>query len=161
MSQELEALSEARAQYAQFRKAVELDLARERERRLATENLRIRDLIVHAYAADETIAAIKRAYGTSDHRTIKSVIDSAALEIAAIREAKARSITADGTNVEGYVVSLDDFVIDTPDGRSFEWYFTDDSGELGLETGDFESDGDETLKPLFAAIRNALEGRQA
>lgn len=81
----LNELAEARRNYPTFLAAVEEDLAREKERRLAGELGNIRHLIAQAYIAGASISAIMRAYNTTDFRTIKNIITSMESQIAEMR----------------------------------------------------------------------------
>lgn len=80
-NQDLAQLAAARREYKTFVAAVDADLAKERARRLFNESSRIHDLVVAAFANGASLADIKRAYGTKDHNTIKSIIDSSQAEI--------------------------------------------------------------------------------
>lgn len=77
-------LAEERDAYAIRLEAVEADLAKERDRRLGIYREQIRALVLKAYAQGASIAAIGRAYRSSDYKTIKAILDSGSVEIAAL-----------------------------------------------------------------------------
>lgn len=81
-------LEERRANFRQFRDAVDRDLRRLRAERLAEETAAIEDLMVQAAAEDATLGQIKRAYGTKDHRTVADVIERRRNEIEVIRKTR-------------------------------------------------------------------------
>ncbi len=82
----LERLVEDRASYPAFAEAVDRDLAIERERRLAERRADIESSVVRAYIEGASLADIKRAYGTKDHQTVRSIIDAHAAFIALARQ---------------------------------------------------------------------------
>lgn len=82
----LSALAEARADYRTFVQAVEDDLARERAERLSKRRNEVRDLVIDAASKGANVAELKRAYGTKDYRTIKSILDNAGDELLVRRE---------------------------------------------------------------------------
>lgn len=89
----LKELRERREAYRLFREDVEADLKRQRQERLAAEQLGIEQLIIKAASEGATQGEIKRAYGTKDHRTISSVINAHGPEIAAMRKARAKVLS--------------------------------------------------------------------
>ena len=79
-------LAEARASYKDFLEAVESDLERERQKRIATRQGEILSLIAEAWVLGATKADLKRAYGTKDHATITGILESLESQIAVLRE---------------------------------------------------------------------------
>jgi hypothetical protein len=75
-------LAEKREGYKTFVDSVDEDLKRERLRRIAVRQSEIRDLVIRAHLAGARTADIKRAYNTTDHRTITNILASAEEEIA-------------------------------------------------------------------------------
>jgi hypothetical protein len=99
-------LQQRRAQFVPFREAVDADLERQRVERLATEKNAIRTLVLKAFAEGASMGQIKRAYNTTDHRTISDIIKSGAAEVAAIQQAEVSGVetqpewfTLDGDSV--------------------------------------------------------------
>ena len=86
-------LQRRRADFVPFREAVEADLDRQREERLAAERHAIRSLVLKAFAEGASMGKIKRAYKTTDHRTISDMIKSGAAEVAAIQQAEVATVT--------------------------------------------------------------------
>jgi len=71
----LTALAELRGDYKDFLAAVDEDLARERQKRIASRQGDIMNAVVQAYTLGASLAEIKRAYGTKDHNTIKKIVE--------------------------------------------------------------------------------------
>lgn len=85
MEEKLTELARAREGFRAFRDQVDADLARQRQIRLEGEIGRITTLILESAAAGATTGQIKRAYGTKDHRTIATILQSHASEIQALK----------------------------------------------------------------------------
>jgi hypothetical protein len=77
-------LQHARTTYKDFLAAVDADLAAEKQKRLATRQGEILHLVAEAFANGANINQIKRAYGTKDYKTIRSIIDSMGAEVKAL-----------------------------------------------------------------------------
>jgi len=92
-------LREERENYKPFVEAVERDLQVERAARLSAKRLDIENSVVMAYIAGASIADLKRAYDTKDYRTIRTILDKHAAQIAL---AKANGVTDDGTLPESW-----------------------------------------------------------
>jgi hypothetical protein len=73
----LTALAELRGDYKDFLAAVDEDLARERQKRIASRQGDIINAVIQAYTLGASLAEIKRAYGTKDHNTIKKIVGGA------------------------------------------------------------------------------------
>lgn len=84
----LEELAERRIAFKTFRETVDAELRKLRVERLSAEQASIEHIVVKAMAEGATLGQIKRAYGTKDHRTIASIVESRAHEIEAIQKAK-------------------------------------------------------------------------
>lgn len=78
----LDKLQEERETYPAFAEAVDRDLSIERERRLSERRADIETSAVRAFIEGASIADIKRAYGTKDHRTVRGILDRHAATIA-------------------------------------------------------------------------------
>jgi hypothetical protein len=89
----LDELARRRAAFKDFAEAVEEDIKRIRIERLAAEKNAIRTLVLTAAAEGKTLGQIKRAYGTSDHRTISDMVKGAEAEVIAIKTAKTAEVT--------------------------------------------------------------------
>lgn len=75
-------LREERESYKPFVEAVERDLQVERAARLATKRLDIENSVVMAFISGASIADLKRAYDTKDYKTIRTILDRHAAQIA-------------------------------------------------------------------------------
>ena len=91
----LEALSERRAAFREFRASVEEELRNKRQEMLAAEQSSIEHLIVQAMAQGATLGQVKRAYGTKDHRTIATIVYARKGEIEAVRKARQKERIAE------------------------------------------------------------------
>lgn len=133
-------LREERENYKPFVEAVERDLQVERASRLAAKRLDIENSVVMAYINGASIADLKRAYDTKDYRTIKTILDKHAAQIAL---AKSSGTTDDGTlpetwaeyNADEGVLSL---LIDGKDATFTVIVMEDDEYLLDYLTGDEE-----------------------
>jgi hypothetical protein len=85
VNETLNELAQARESYKDFVAAVDADLARERQRRLAVRQGEILHLVAKAYAEGGSKRAIMGAYRTKDFRTIQRMLDSMEEQIALIQ----------------------------------------------------------------------------
>lgn len=116
----LNRLAEARGGYKDFVDAVDADLRRERQKRLAVRTGEIMSLVAEAYVAGASKRAIMRAYDTKDFRTIDSMLSTMQEQIELMRaEIAAQAETPDwleylgnervGIHGAGYeIVALED-----------------------------------------------------
>lgn len=126
----LDELAEARATYRDFVEAVDADLRAERDSRLAARKREIEGKVLRAFALGATIAALKRAWGTKDYRTIKNIIDTRQTELDAIREelAKIPEDPATKTRYDWIAIDGDRIVIEGTDYEVVK--FEDDGGYM-------------------------------
>lgn len=82
----LDELTRARASFKAYVDWVDADLAQERERRIVKRQDEIWALVAQAFAAGATKADLKRAYGSKDHKTIVTILESRKGQIEAIQE---------------------------------------------------------------------------
>lgn len=123
VEQTLQELERRRLGFKDRRDKIDEELAARRATMLAEEISQINDLIAKARAEGATLGAIKRAYGTKDHRTITSIVDSHQAEIKYWQDAIASgqhgtwfSLVDDGTAVIIESVRFEIVLID--DGKS-------------------------------------------
>lgn len=83
----LDDIARRRAGFKDRRAKIDEELAARRAALLADELAQINDLIAKARAQGATLGDLKRAYGTKDHRTITSIVNSHAAEIAYWKDA--------------------------------------------------------------------------
>lgn len=83
----LSALTESRKSWHPYVEKVDAALAEERHRQLEGKREEITTAVLFAAANGASIADIKRAYGTKDYRTIKSILEAHPERLAAMRAA--------------------------------------------------------------------------
>ena len=86
-------LEERRSAFRHFRSQVDEDLRRLRIERLAAEQQAIDHLVFKAAAEGASLGAIKRAYGTKDHRTISDLVRDHSAEIEALKKAAVDAVS--------------------------------------------------------------------
>lgn len=118
-------LAEQREGYKAFVEAVERDLQLERAQRLATYRSEIEATVVQAYVSGARVADLKRAYDTKDHKTIRSILDKHAAQVALLTSGAATdevptnwfnydpqamilSVILDGKDATFAVISMED-----------------------------------------------------
>ena len=111
----LERLAANRKAFALRMEAVEADLARERERRLAVYVNEIRADVLRAAAEGASIASIQRAYGTRDFRTIKKIIEAGAAEVEAHKARIEEEANPTWFDLDGSIITMDSAAYDVID----------------------------------------------
>jgi hypothetical protein len=155
----LEELARRRAAFKTFQDAVDADLARQREERLAAEKGAIRTLILTAAAEGKSMGQIKRAYGTTDHRTIADVVHNGAAEILAIQ----KGAVAEVDEKPDWFVIHDDEVTVTWQGDLAVYTWTAmESGEFMFTTDASLWDDDFNIKnPAVEVLDGKTESESA
>ena len=100
--QALAHLAELRSAFVAVRKSVEEELRMQRAKRLFAYTKDIEKAVLEAYASGATLGAIKRAYGTSDHRTVATIVENGLAEIEAMRLAKIAADEERAANTEWF-----------------------------------------------------------
>lgn len=148
----LEELAERRIAFKTFRETVDAELRKLRVERLSAEQASIEHIVVKAMAEGATLGQIKRAYGTKDHRTIASIVESRAHEIEAIQKAKQEQKASTDwfilSDLDTARVVIGNHVAD------YTWYEVD--GELMFTTDDSLWNDDFTIKNEAVAL---LDGK--
>ena len=126
-------LEERRSAFRHFRSQVDEDLRRLRIERLAAEQQAIDHLVFKAAAEGASLGAIKRAYGTKDHRTISDLVRDHSAEIEAIKKAAVDAVS----NLPGWLNILDatNFVVNL-DTNSADYQAVEIEGGILLFTSD-------------------------
>ena len=152
-------LHQARASYKDYVEAVDADLKREKERRLAARQSTILELIARAWVEGASKRAIMQAYDTKDFRTIQKVLDSMEEQIEMFR-AERDGLVTNGTWFEvaspelvyingiGFdIIELEDheYLLDQVEGEPSPW-----DGSIVRDTGDTDD-----AAILGAAIKQA------
>lgn len=113
---ELDALTEERERFKALQASIDEDLARQRFERLAEGRGKVNRKVLEAAAAGNSIAKIKRAYGTKDYKTIKTILDNGQAELDAILAGRADKTGSSDSNdrivVEGAIVYVDGVAYD-------------------------------------------------
>lgn len=148
----LKRLSENRASFSAYRDQVDEELRQIRRERLAQYELGIRRDVLEAYAAGATLGAIKRAYNTKDHRTIKAIIDSGMSEVEQMRLAEVEQAQAASTGLPDWAArQLDNIIVTVGEDVAFYTYEEIEGGKLMFSTDEAPWD------PTFTKKNRAVE----
>lgn len=159
-------LRENREAYGARVEAVEADLARLRAERLGVYQAQIRTLVLRAYAEGASIAAIQRAYGTRDFRTIKNIIESGEVEVAAhkakiVEEATPKwfKITRPDTHVYRVDIDGNEFSIVDLEGEEYlilAYNVKDDEAQIQWDGKVLTAESTDMEAQLYEGIREAM-----
>jgi len=123
----LDRLRALRESYRAYVEAVDADLAREKAKRLAARQGEILEAVAESAARGASLADIKRAYGTKDHRTIKKMVDSMSNQIEAIAEEIAAPVATERFTIDVGALGIPYLTVD---GITFMVVLMDEDGYM-------------------------------
>lgn len=112
MQDTLDELERRRLGFKDRRDKIDEELAARRAALLAEETSQINDLIAKARAQGASLGAIKRAYGTKDHRTITTIVAEHSAEIEYWRDAILSGKHGSWFSIEDNKVTIKDVVFE-------------------------------------------------